>query len=237
MIDVRAAAFVVSAIAMMVMPAQADSTDTEFASNGLDHLLYVSSSLEQGMDEIESLLGVRPVLGGHHPQFGTHNALLSLGPGIYLEVIARDPDLPAPARAAMIDVAPGTPSKLLTWVYRADDIEGTVAAASDTIDFGVVDSGSRMKPDGSEIRWRFTDPYTMPMDGAVPFLISWGETTHPSLAVPPGGKLVEFVIEHPDPEGVRAALSAIGADIKVVKADQYSLSATIETANGLVTLK
>ena len=57
MIDVRAAAFVVSAIAMMVMPAQADSTDTEFASNGLDHLLYVSSSLEQGMDEIESLLG------------------------------------------------------------------------------------------------------------------------------------------------------------------------------------
>ena len=86
-------------------------------ANGIDHLLYASASLEQGMDEIESLLGVRPVRGGRHPQYGTHNALLSLGTGTYLEVIARDPDLATPRRGFWVDVVPGAKSRLMTWVF------------------------------------------------------------------------------------------------------------------------
>ena len=205
--------------------------------NGVDHLLYASASLERGMDEIESLLGVRPVPGGHHPQYGTHNALLSLGPGTYLEVIARDPQLSAPPGGALVDIPANAESRLITWVYRVADIEGVASAAtSAAIGLGNVESGSRKKPDGSKISWQLTNPYAMPMDGAVPFLINWGNTVHPSAVVPSGGRLVELVIEHPEPDQIRSALSILGAEIKVVKSDEYRLTAKIESETGLVTL-
>ena len=58
----------------------------------IDHLIYTTSRLEAGCDEVERILGVRPVLGGSHPQWSTHNAVLSLGNMTYLEVISLDPN-------------------------------------------------------------------------------------------------------------------------------------------------
>lgn len=205
--------------------------------NGIDHILYASSSLQQGMDEIEVLLGVRPVPGGRHPQYGTHNALLSLGPGVYLEVIARDPDLPAPERGALIDIPQGENSRLFTFAFRAENIQQTADALRGSgIELGPIESGNRIRPDGSKISWQLTDPYAMPLDGAVPFLIDWGTTPHPSLAVPVAGELVELIIEYPQPDSVRAALSALGADVKVVGGNQVRIFAIIQTETGQKTL-
>lgn len=208
------------------------------AAAGIDHLIYASSSLERGMDELEELIGIKPIRGGRHPHYGTHNAQLSLGTGTYLEIIARDPGLPRPKKGTFIDVPAGCNSHLVTWVYRVPDIyQSSEAVRSSGINLGPIESGMRQKPDGSVISWELTDPYAMPLDGAIPFLINWGKTVHPSEVAPLAGRLAELIIEHPDAGRVRQVLSALEAEVKVKVGEQFHISAKVETKSGTITIQ
>jgi glycine cleavage system regulatory protein len=75
------------------------------------------------------------------------------------------------------------------------------------------------------------------MGGAIPFLISWGEATHPASAVPHAGELLGLTIEHPDSNGVRQSVSVLDVDVAVVQADKFGLVARIETEVGIRILK
>ncbi len=234
----RARLAIVLAAALLAAMAERGSTESgpEMPPPEIDHLLYACPDLERGMDEIESLLGVRPFPGGRHSRYGTHNALVSLGKGVYLEVIARDPELEAPERGALVEVE--GPCRLLTWAAGTAHIESTAAAAQQAgIGLGSVEEGSRERPDGSLLRWRLTDPYAMPLGGAVPFLIDWGDTTHPSTVAPRAGELIRLEIGHPAPGEVRRALAALSIEIDVVEEQETRLSATISTSNGPVALR
>ena len=198
-------------------------------SYGIDHLVYACAHLARGMDEIENLLGVRPVPGGQHPEFGTHNALLSLGPETYIEVIARDPDSTVSVPSALAELANDQKSQLKTWVLRTEEIDQLAGVANAAgINIGSVQSGCRRAPDGSAIRWKLTDHNAMPMDGAIPFLISWGDTPHPAGVVPRGGEFLSLTIEHPDADYVRAALSVLGVELEVIQAAEFKLTAGIQ---------
>ena len=94
----------------------------------VDHLVLAAPSLHVGCRTVEALTGVAPIFGGAHPGAGTHNALLSLGPPTYLEVIARDP---AQADAPPSPLAPadlGDEPRLIAFTVGCDDIDGAVAA-------------------------------------------------------------------------------------------------------------
>jgi hypothetical protein len=203
----------------------------------VDHLVYTSTSLEAGMDEIEQRLGVRPVRGGQHPEFGTHNALLSLGPTAYLEVIAYDPELKKPDRGWPFGIGNFEKSRLATWALRTETISECAAAAKSAgLETGAVQSGSRQTPEGKVLSWQLSDPYAMQLEGTMPFLISWGGTSHPAGTARHGGDLTGFRIEHPEPDRIRLALAALGVVADIKKADSARLVASINTAIGKVQL-
>lgn len=204
----------------------------------VDHLIYTVPDLDDGIREIEDLLGVRPAVGGRHPDYGTRNALLSLGESIYLEIMAPDPELPRPRGGRLFGLDALERPRLATWVLRDEAIEDTTEwAASRGLDLGPVQAGSRERPDGTVLSWKLTDPYADRLDGAVPFLIAWGDTPHPALGAPRGGELVDLRLEHPEPEMVNSAWSVLGVEAKVEKGHQAQWIATLRTDAGTVVLR
>jgi len=146
--------------------------------------------------------------------------------------------LPLPEQGTLIDLSDEQESHLITWVLRTENIVALASAAESAgLAIGPVQSGSREQPDGSTLRWQLTDPYAMPMAGAIPFLISWGEATHPASVVPQAGDLLGLIIEHPDSNKVRESVSVLDVDIAVVQADKFRLVARIETGDGVRILK
>ena len=219
------------------MAISSSSRQQQDTPNSIDHLVYTAASLEQGMDAIEDLLGVRPVLGGSHPQFGTRNALLSLGPNTYLEIIAPDPELPIPSGGLLFKDYFQSAPQLARWVVRDSELEQTTQQEKlKGYELGKVSEGSRKTPDGQILSWKLTDPTVIPLEGAVPFLIDWGLTPHPASSAPGGVKLVDFYVEHPQPEVVNKWYQAIGIEVNIKKAKKIRLVAVIETDKGTVEL-
>ncbi len=206
----------------------------------VDHLVYSAADLSAGMDRIESLLGVRPVVGGQHPQWGTHNALLSLGSGTYLEVIAPDPSLAVPQRGVLLQTTAQRQPWLATWALGVSGIDRLAIRAirADT-GIGPVEQGQRQTPSGGWLKWKLTDLYALPMGGAIPFLIEWGQTPHPCASLPAGGQLTSLRIDHPDHKTVAAKLDLLASNRSVIHvghAPDFRIVATIETAQGRVEL-
>src|SRR6185295_9043739 len=63
-----------------------------YSTAGIDHIMIGVADLDAGIAAFERVTGVAPVRGGRHPMRGTENALVSLGGGAYLEIIAPQRD-------------------------------------------------------------------------------------------------------------------------------------------------
>jgi hypothetical protein len=206
-----------------------------------DHLIVAAATLEQGEDRLEALLGARPQRGGKHVAMGTHNSVLKLGPQIYLEVIAVDPEGAAPARPRWFDLDTKAMRaslergpRLIHWAARTDDIDAARQAYP-------VELGPALPMERGPFRWRITIPEDghLPGEGLVPTLIEWPDARHPSDALPESGlRLAALAGAHPEPATIRAALAALSLDeaIKVTYAKTPRLAALLQTPRGPVTL-
>jgi len=204
----------------------------------VDHLVYATPDLNRGIDEIESLLGVRATPGGSHPGRGTRNALLALGPATYLEIMAPDPVQPPPKTPRPFGIDSLKKSRLVAWGAKSNRLdELTQDAAREGIHLGEVLSGSRKRPDGVVFSWRFTSPWTVVADGIVPFFIDWGESPHPSQTAAAGLSLVDLHAEHPDTERVRQLLGTLGLSLPVERGLRPALIADIKSPRGCLELR
>jgi hypothetical protein len=111
-------------------------------------------------------LGFAPVPGGRHPH-GTHNALIALADGAYLELIAFWEPTPAHRWWAPLQAGGG----LVDVCLATDDLAADVAAwRSAGVAIDDPRPFRRVRPDGYEVRWRLAIPQGAHR-GVAPFLI------------------------------------------------------------------
>ena len=178
-----------------------------------------------------SALGVKMAGGGMHKGYGTHNRLLSLGPETYLEVIAPNPEEPAPEHARMFDMDrfDAAPS-LSAWVLRVKSASAAMALAP-------AGMGELLALSRGDFRWLFSFPPAgrLPFAGAFPALIEW-RSLHPAPALPETGcRLERLEIQHPEAGQLGAALERLLDEprLRLRRAPEFSMRARIATPQGI----
>jgi hypothetical protein len=165
----------------------------------IDHLVIAARTLEEGARFIAGKLGCEMSEGGAHPLMRTHNRLLNLWGGAYLEVIAIDPGAAAsesprarlfalddPELRRRIESGP----QLVHWVARVDRPK--------VLTRWQAQYPARIPPvvhmTRGENSWNLTvaDDGTFPAwqaagDGLLPSLIQWDSARHPSATLPETG--------------------------------------------------
>jgi hypothetical protein len=204
----------------------------------LDHLVYAAPDLDSAIEDIEALFGVRPAVGGHHALWRTRNALLSLGTRMYLEIIGPDESARVPNQPRPFELDELVSPRLVTWVVRSGDIQTVLnTARHDGVDLGELQEGSRLKPDGSVLKWTMTDLAKPREGGAIPYFIDWGASSHPAESSPGGCALLTIKLVHPQAGRIQRVLDHLGVDVRVGVGPKAALEAVIETPRGQRTLK
>lgn len=213
----------------------------------LDHIVVGCARLDDGVRWIEERLGVPPVIGGQHVAMGTHNALLRLGARSYLELIAIDPDLPAPARPRWFSLdGPDLQGRLarapelLTWVVRCNSIVTACAR--------VPDLGDVLEMRRGDFHWRIAVPPngTMAWGGVLPTAIQWEVgaegALHPCDRLPASGcELISLDLSHPAAVLGTSGIVALFRELRIVgpvdlKPGPKQIAAMIRTPLGEVRL-
>ncbi len=200
----------------------------------LDHLAVAGATLAAARAHVETTLGVPMQSGGEHAVFHTHNALLGLEDGLYLEAIAVNPDAPVPDRPRWFDLDRFSgPPRLGNWICRCDDLEATLARLPDGF-------GRPVDLQRGDLRWRMAVPDSgiLPFDNCAPALIEWQGAAHPAPRLTQQGcRIAALEVRHPEASALAALLAPLMEAGEVGFATGPArLAARIETPGGVVTL-
>lgn len=207
----------------------------------LDHIVIAALDLDQGAAFVENALGVTLQTGGVHHLMATHNKLLRLDLGAYLEVIAPDPagshqrprwfSLDEPEMQQSLLAGP----RLITWVVNTTDI------ASSMQQLGLSDMPI-LNVSRGELSWKIAVPHdgVMRFSGALPTLIEWPAGVHPFQRLEDKAcALRHLTITHPDAAKLEALFKPFLIDprIRFATGDTPSFVALIDTPSGNRTLR
>jgi hypothetical protein len=203
----------------------------------IDHLVWYSADLKAGEDFFEAKLGARPAYGGVHSGEGTRNSLLSLGPQTYLEIFARDPAQPESTLDR--ELAEIESAGLYHWAVGGIDLSSMIAAArANGVEASGIVPGGRMQPNGKRVSWRLVGLKGHGFGALVPFFIDWGESVHPAITAPEGGKLARVEIFTPKAAALGQLYRGVGlSGIKVSEGEKAGLEVELIGRNGAVIIK
>jgi hypothetical protein len=208
--------------------------EADLVPSNLDHILLGVSDLDRGNAWVHERTGVRAVFGGVHPGRGTRNALLSLGPQRYLEIIAPDPQ--QPGKGWYDKLSAMTEPRLFDWAIHTRDI---VALSKQAVAAGFAidgpNDGSRSRPDGKTLHWK-SFMLRDNRGGLLPFFIEWGrDSLHPSEDAPKGCTLKRFFVESAAAD-LAKQYKLLGIDVEVAGGATSRLRAIVSTTKGEVEL-
>jgi hypothetical protein len=190
----------------------------------LDHLVIAARTLDEGARFVAEKLGVETAEGGAHPLMRTHNRLLNLWGGTYLEVLAINPeaasvDAPRPRLFALDDPALQARlengPQLVHWVARVarpkslarwqSQYPGRIAPIT-AMTRGANTWNLTVPDDGAFPSWQGAG------DGLLPSLIQWDTPRHPSETLPETGIALKSLTGfHPRANLVSEQLAWLGA--------------------------
>src|SRR2546421_8651627 len=131
----------------------------------IDHFVVVVPELEAAIRDYTAA-GFTVVRGGKH-NIGTHNALIALADGSYIELIAFLNAVPGHPWYAAISKGSG----IVDFCMATDDLASDVAVLRKTgVMMGDASAMTRDRPDGYQLKWELSIPGP-PFNGRVPFLI------------------------------------------------------------------
>jgi hypothetical protein len=178
----------------------------------LDHIAVAGKTLAEATAHVEAALGVSLQQGGEHAVFHTHNTLLGLEDGLYLEAIAINPAAPLPERPRWFDLDRFSgQARLTNWICRCDDLDATLAALPEGY-------GAPVSLQRGDLRWRMAVPVdgVLPFDNCAPALIEWEGDAHPAARLTASGaRLAKLTVTHPDADALRRILAPHLSDARV----------------------
>ena len=187
---------------------------------GLDHILLGVPNLEDGLRAFERATGIAAKRGGKHPSRGTENALVSLGSGSYLELIAPRADADA-SDPFVKELRSLQHPAVMGWaVHVPDAADASARLTRAGFPTSAPQPGSRVTPSGETLRWT-TFEVSQPVIATAPFFIAWdAATAHPSTTSPGGCSLVRFDVEDPQSADLTRMLTTLGVSASVRNAAQ-----------------
>jgi hypothetical protein len=200
----------------------------------IDHVIMAAEDLDAAAEELLARTGLASLAGGRHPGRGTANRIVPLGES-YVEimgVVDRDEAETSDYGSVLLESL-GRDAGFMGWCLATDDLDAVCRRLSLE-----PEPGSRITPDGLELRWR-----TAGLDGddSMPFFIQWdvtpdrhpGRASAPHLARPRGIARMDVSV---DADRLAAWLGGQELPVRVVDGPPGLRSVVIATEDGDLTL-
>ncbi len=193
----------------------------------LDHIAVAGETLEAAQAHVEGALGVPLQEGGQHARFSTHNALLGLADGLYLEAIAVDPAQTPEHTPRWFDLDRFTGQPRLTnWICSSEDLARTLENLPQAGHIHALSRGA--------LQWQMAVPETgvLPFDNLCPALLQW-DCPHPAAALTQQGCSLQLLIVcHPEAKALAQLCGPVKGPV-VFETGAPQLIAEIQTPHGL----
>jgi len=203
----------------------------------IDHIVYAFQNLNDGIKYIKDLTGITATIGGQHLNFGTHNALISLGPKCYLELIAPDPtNVFNGSRWMSTDII--EEPTITRWSINTQNIaEDAQILSAINHELGEIITGERQLHNGGLLKWQMTKPSKQGLVEPLPFLLDWSQSdNHPCDSLEQDGKLLGVIIKTTNTDSLNKIFDKPSKAINYKKSHRNKVQVVLETKNGILTV-